>query len=187
MNNRLKSATSPYLLQHAGNPVDWWPWGDEAFAEARRLDKPVLLSVGYAACHWCHVMAQESFEDPEVARLMNERFVSIKIDREERPDLDAIYQHALMLMGEQGGWPLTMFLTPSGEPFFGGTYYPPTARWGRPGFPEVLRAVSDAYAGQRAKLLEHVGALRVELAKLGTPAAGAGIPAELPLKAAEAL
>jgi len=185
--NALARETSPYLLQHRDNPVHWQPWGAAALDRARQEDKPILLSVGYAACHWCHVMAHESFENRAIADLMNERFVSIKVDREERPDLDAIYQHALMLMGEQGGWPLTMFLTPSGEPFFGGTYYPPTSRWGRPGFPEVLRAVADAYARERAKLLEHVGALRAELGKLGTPAAGAGIPAELPLKAAEAL
>jgi uncharacterized protein len=185
--NALARETSPYLLQHRDNPVHWQPWGAAALDRARQEDKPILLSVGYAACHWCHVMARESFEDRAIADLMNERFVSIKVDREERPDLDAIYQHALMLMGEHGGWPLTMFLTPSGEPFFGGTYYPPTARWGRPGFPEVLRAVADAYARERAKLLEHVGTLRAELGKLGTPEAGAGIPAELPLKAAEAL
>ncbi|MDE2227597.1 MAG: thioredoxin domain-containing protein [Alphaproteobacteria bacterium] len=185
--NALAHETSPYLLQHRDNPVHWQPWGGAALDRARAENKPILLSVGYAACHWCHVMAHESFENPEIAGLMNERFVSIKVDREERPDLDAIYQHALMLMGEHGGWPLTMFLTPAGEPFFGGTYYPPTARWGRPGFPEVLRAVSDAYARERDKLQQHAGALRAELGKLGAPAAGAGIPAELPLKAAEAL
>ena len=115
------------------------PWGAEALAAAKAADKPILLSVGYAACHWCHVMAHESFENPEIAALMNEHFVNIKVDREERPDLDAIYQHALALMGEQGGWPLTMFLTPDGEPFWGGTYFPPEPRWGRPGFPQVLR------------------------------------------------
>ncbi|MGH7007468.1 MAG: thioredoxin domain-containing protein, partial [Stellaceae bacterium] len=157
--NALAHETSPYLLQHRDNPVHWQPWGPAALARARHEDKPILLSVGYAACHWCHVMAHESFENPEIAALMNERFVSVKVDREERPDLDAIYQHALMLMGEQGGWPLTMFLTPAGEPFFGGTYYPPTARWGRPGFPEVLRAVSDAYGHERDKLLQHAGLL----------------------------
>ena len=185
--NALARETSPYLLQHRDNPVHWQPWGPAALERARAEDKPILLSVGYAACHWCHVMAHESFENPEIAGLMNEHFVSIKVDREERPDLDAIYQHALMLMGEQGGWPLTMFLTPAGEPFFGGTYYPPAARWGRPGFPEVLRAVSDAYARERDKLMQHAGVLRAELGKLATPATGAGIPAELPLKAAEAL
>ncbi len=185
--NALARETSPYLLQHRDNPVHWQPWSAAAFDRARREDKPILLSVGYAACHWCHVMAHESFENPEIADLMNARFVSIKVDREERPDLDAIYQHALMLMGEQGGWPLTMFLTPSGEPFFGGTYYPPTARWGRPGFPEVLRAVSDAYARERDKVLEHASVLHAELDKLSAPAAGAAIPAELPIRAAEAL
>ncbi|MDE1929995.1 MAG: thioredoxin domain-containing protein [Alphaproteobacteria bacterium] len=185
--NALAHETSPYLLQHRDNPVHWQPWGPAALARARQEDKPILLSVGYAACHWCHVMAHESFENPEIAALMNERFVSVKVDREERPDLDAIYQHALMLMGEQGGWPLTMFLTPAGEPFFGGTYYPPTARWGRPGFPEVLRAVADAYGHERDKLLQHAGVLKAELGKLANPATGAGIPAELPLKAAEAL
>src|SRR5512135_432484 len=127
--NRLKSATSPYLLQHAGNPVDWWPWSDEAFAEARRRDVPVLLSVGYSACHWCHVMAHESFEDEATAATMNRLFVNIKVDREERPDLDQIYQSAhQMLTGRAGGWPLTMFLTPDGAPFFGGTYFPDEPR-----------------------------------------------------------
>ena len=185
--NALARETSPYLLQHRDNPVHWQPWGPTALARARQEDKPILLSVGYAACHWCHVMARESFENLEIADLMNERFVSIKVDREERPDLDAIYQHALMLMGEQGGWPLTMFLTPAGEPFFGGTYYPPTARWGRPGFPEVLRAVSDAYGRKRDELQQHADVLKAELGKLARPATGAGIPAALPLKAAEAL
>ena len=124
MPNRLASETSPYLRQHADNPVDWYPWGDEAQARARAEDKPILLSVGYSACHWCHVMAHESFEDAEIARLMNERFVSVKVDREEMPDVDQIYQQALQLQGEHGGWPLTMFLTPEGVPFFGGTYFP---------------------------------------------------------------
>ncbi|MGH7040336.1 MAG: DUF255 domain-containing protein [Stellaceae bacterium] len=127
--NRLGEETSPYLLQHKDNPVHWQAWGAAALAEAKRRDVPILLSIGYAACHWCHVMAHESFENPEIARLMNERFVNIKIDREERPDLDTIYQHALALLGEQGGWPLTMFLNPEGEPFWGGTYFPPDARW----------------------------------------------------------
>src|SRR6201991_2328166 len=136
MANRLAHETSPYLLQHADNPVDWYPWGEEALQRARAEDKPLLVSIGSSACHWCHVMAHESFEDPAIAALMNERFVNIKVDREERSDLDTIYQHALALMGEQGGWPLTMFLTPEGEPFWGGTYFPPTSRWGRPGFPD---------------------------------------------------
>ena len=126
--NRLAEATSPYLLQHQDNPVHWQTWNPAAFAEAQRRDVPVLLSVGYAACHWCHVMAHESFEDPATAAVMNELFVNIKVDREERPDVDTIYQSALPLLGESGGWPLTMFLTPTGEPFWGGTYFPPSAR-----------------------------------------------------------
>ena len=132
--NRLGEETSPYLLQHRDNPVHWQPWGEATLAAAKAADKPILLSIGYAACHWCHVMAHESFEDPAIAARMNELFVNIKVDREERPDLDQVYQHALALMGEQGGWPLTMFLTPDGEPFWGGTYFPPEQRWGRPGF-----------------------------------------------------
>ena len=135
---------SPYLLQHKHNPVDWWPWGPEALAEAKRANKPILLSVGYAACHWCHVMAHESFEDEATARVMNELFVNIKVDREERPDIDQIYMAALHHLGEQGGWPLTMFLTPDGEPFWGGTYFPKTSRYGRPAFVDVLREVDAA-------------------------------------------
>jgi uncharacterized protein len=143
--NRLGSETSPYLLQHANNPVHWWPWGEEALAEAKRSNRPILLSVGYAACHWCHVMAHESFETPEVAEVMNELFVNIKVDREERPDVDAIYMQALHLLGEHGGWPLTMFCTPAGEPFWGGTYFPYPARYGRPSFIDVLKGVSQAF------------------------------------------
>jgi uncharacterized protein YyaL (SSP411 family) len=143
--NRLRHETSPYLLQHADNPVAWRPWGLAALEEAGRSDRPILLSVGYAACHWCHVMAHESFEDPATAALMNELFVCIKVDREERPDIDHLYMSALHALGEQGGWPLTMFLTPDGEPFWGGTYFPPTPRWGRPSFQQVLRGVAEAY------------------------------------------
>src|SRR5689334_24772471 len=145
MANRLADATSPYLLQHRDNPVDWWQWGPEAFAEARRRDVPVLLSVGYAACHLCHVMAHESFEDAEVAALMNERFVNVKVDREERPDVDGIYMDAVVALTGQGGWPLTVFLTPEGEPFLGGTYFPPAPRHGLPSFRQVLEAVSELY------------------------------------------
>src|SRR5215813_11817394 len=133
--NRLAGETSPYLLQHKDNPVAWRPWGPEALAEAQATNKPLLVSVGYAACHWCHVMAHESFENPETAALMNELFVNIKVDREERPDVDTLYMTALQELGEQGGWPLTMFLTPDGMPFFGGTYFPDTPRYGRPSFP----------------------------------------------------
>ena len=145
MANRLTNATSPYLLQHADNPVDWHEWGDEAFAEARRRGVPVLLSIGYAACHWCHVMAHESFEDPETAAQMNEHFVNIKVDREERPDVDAIYMQATQAMSGHGGWPMTCFLTPDGEPFHCGTYYPPSPRPGMPAFRQLLSAVTDAW------------------------------------------
>ena len=145
MTNKLAAETSPYLLQHKDNPVHWRPWGDAALAEAQASGKPVLLSVGYAACHWCHVMAHESFEDPAIAHLMNELFINIKVDREERPDIDAVYMAALGLMGQQGGWPLTMFLTPQGEPFWGGSYFPPEPRFGRPAFPDLLRRIAEVF------------------------------------------
>ncbi len=177
--NRLGEETSPYLLQHKDNPVRWQPWGEATLAAAKAEDKPILLSIGYAACHWCHVMAHESFENPQIAERMNELFVNIKVDREERPDLDAIYQHALALMGEQGGWPLTMFLTPDGEPFWGGTYFPPEQRWGRPGFPQVLDAMSNAYARDRDKVAKNVVALREALQGLGRPERGGAIGREL--------
>ncbi|MBC7894449.1 MAG: thioredoxin domain-containing protein [Cytophagaceae bacterium] len=157
MPNRLANETSPYLLQHANNPVDWYPWGSEALERARREDRPILLSIGYAACHWCHVMEHESFENDGIARLMNERFVNIKVDREERPDLDSIYMQAVQAMTGQGGWPMTMFLTPAGEPFFGGTYFPPTDRHGIPGFPRVLEAISTSWASDRERVM-HAGA-----------------------------
>jgi len=176
--NRLGEETSPYLLQHKDNPVHWQPWGDGMLAAAKAADKPILLSIGYAACHWCHVMAHESFENPDIAERMNTLFVNVKVDREERPDLDQIYQHALALMGEQGGWPLTMFLTPDGEPFWGGTYFPPDSRWGRPGFPQVLEAMSNAYAGDRDKVAKNVGVLREALQRLGRPERGGPIPPE---------
>jgi uncharacterized protein len=147
--NRLATETSPYLLQHADNPVGWYPWGEEALARAREEDKPILLSVGYSACHWCHVMEHESFEDDETADLMNDRFVCVKVDREERPDLDALYMDAVVSLTGQGGWPMTVFLTPEGEPFFGGTYYPPEPRHGLPSFRQVLVAVSDLYRERR--------------------------------------
>ena len=149
MSNRLAGETSPYLLQHRENPVDWYPWGDEALERARNEDKPILLSIGYAACHWCHVMAHESFEDVETAQLMNELFVNIKVDREERPDLDAIYMQAVQALTGHGGWPMTMFLTPTGEPFYGGTYYPPSDQRGMPSFKRVLTSVADAWANRR--------------------------------------
>jgi uncharacterized protein YyaL (SSP411 family) len=153
MPNRLAEATSPYLLQHADNPVDWYEWGPEAFERARAQDRPILLSVGYAACHWCHVMAHESFEDPETAMVMNERFVNVKVDREERPDVDAIYMDAVQAMSGHGGWPMTVFLTPDGEPFFAGTYFPREDRHGLPGLRRVLDAISDAWRERRQELL----------------------------------
>ena len=160
MPNRLANTTSPYLRQHAENPVDWYPWGPEALARAVAEDKPILLSIGYAACHWCHVMAHESFEDDATAALMNEAFVNIKVDREERPDLDGIYMRAVQAMTGHGGWPMTMFLTPKGEPFHGGTYYPPEDRPGMPSFRRVLRSVSEAWAGNRAGVSKTVDALQ---------------------------
>ncbi|MBU6959031.1 thioredoxin domain-containing protein [Pseudomonas sp. CVAP len=156
MSNRLANETSPYLRQHAENPVDWYPWGEEAFRRAHDEDKPIHLSLGYAACHWCHVMAHESFENPETARLMNERFINIKVDRQERPDLDDIYQQVVQMMGQGGGWPLTVFLTAQREPFFGGTYFPPDDGYGRPGFTQLLLGLSDAWQNNRAALQQNV-------------------------------
>ena len=170
--NLLGGETSPYLLQHKDNPVHWRPWGEAAFAEARARDVPILLSVGYAACHWCHVMAHESFENDETAALMNRLFVNVKVDREERPDVDTIYMAALHLMGEQGGWPLTMFMTPDGQPFWGGTYFPPDSRYGRPGFADVLRGISQAWASKREQVTENVRVLVDALRGRESPAAG---------------
>ena len=150
--NRLLTENSPYLQQHAYNPVDWYPWSVEAFQEARRLDKPVLLSIGYAACHWCHVMERESFENEQIATLMNDMFINIKVDREERPDIDQIYMHFVQAATGQGGWPMTVFLTPNQEPFFGGTYFPPEDRYGRPGFPKLLKSISQYYHNDKVKL-----------------------------------
>ena len=154
MPNRLIDETSPYLLQHANNPVDWYPWGEEALEQARAADKPILLSVGYSACHWCHVMERESFENPAIAAQMNDNFVSVKVDREERPDIDSIYMTAVQAMTGHGGWPMTVFLTPEGKPFYGGTYFPPEDRGGMPSFPRVLEAISDAYNNSRGDVLQ---------------------------------
>ena len=159
MANRLASESSPYLRQHAGNPVDWWPWGEEAFAAARAADQPVFVSIGYAACHWCHVMAHESFEDADTARFMNEHFVNIKIDREERPDVDAIFMNAIMVQGEGGGWPLSAFCLPDGRPFFLGTYFPPAPKFGRPSFGELLAAMSEAFRTRRADAVDNADQL----------------------------
>jgi uncharacterized protein YyaL (SSP411 family) len=166
--NLLQHETSPYLLQHKDNPVDWMPWGASALERARLEEKPILLSIGYSACHWCHVMAHESFKDPTTAALMNQNFINIKLDREERPDIDALYQNALSLMGKQGGWPLTIFLTPAGEPFWGGTYFPPQPRYGMPSFREVLRGIAESYAQDKDKITHNVRNLATALTKLNT-------------------
>ena len=186
MPNRLAAETSPYLLQHAENPVDWWPWGPEAFAEAARSDRPVLLSIGYAACHWCHVMAHESFEDEVTAAYMNEHFVNVKVDREERPDVDAVYMEAVQAMTGHGGWPMTSFLTAKGEPFFCGTYWPDTRRGGMPSFGEVLASVAGAWDSRREEV-EAAGADVV--ARLARPVSGAtaAVTAELLDQAAASL
>ena len=164
--NHLINESSPYLLQHAHNPVDWYPWGEEAFAISREQNKPVLLSIGYSACHWCHVMAHESFEDEEIARLMNDNFVNIKVDREERPDLDQIYMNAVQMMTHHGGWPMTVFLTPDAIPFYGGTYFPPQDRYNMPGFPRVLISVAEAYKDRRSDIAQTSDQLLNELRRL---------------------
>src|SRR3982075_1952591 len=153
MGNRLAQETSPYLLEHANNPVDWYPWGAEALTRARAEHKPILLSIGYSACHWCHVMARESFEDPQVAAVMNRLFVNVKVDREERPDIDQIYQSAHQMLSQRsGGWPLTMFLAPDGAPFFGGTYFPKDARYGLPGFAQLCERIAEVWRDRQAQI-----------------------------------
>ena len=170
--NRLASESSPYLRQHQDNPVDWFPWGDEAFASARERDVPILLSVGYSACHWCHVMAHESFEDEDTAAVMNELFVNVKVDREERPDVDAVYMDAVQAMSGSGGWPMTVFMTPDGRPFFGGTYFPPRSHGGRPGFVDLLRAVSEAWSDKRGELFDQADQLADAIKVRSTVAVG---------------
>jgi uncharacterized protein YyaL (SSP411 family) len=175
LTNRLATESSPYLRQHAGNPVHWWPWSADALAEARATDRPILLSIGYAACHWCHVMAHESFEDAATAELMNAHFVNIKVDREERPDLDGIYMQAVQAMTGHGGWPMTMFLTPDGQPFFGGTYFPPQDRHGLPGFRRVLTSVADAWRTKRSDITQSaVQVMSIYQGDGHTPGADAG-------------
>jgi uncharacterized protein YyaL (SSP411 family) len=168
--NRLINETSPYLLQHAHNPVSWYPWGEEAFAEAQKLNRPILLSIGYSACHWCHVMEHESFENEAIAKLMNEHFISIKVDREERPDLDQIYMNAVQMLTQHGGWPMTVFLTPEGVPFYGGTYYPPEDRFNMPGFPRVLISMAQAYREQPDEITRTAVTLLTELRRVNTTA-----------------
>ncbi|MCU1594390.1 MAG: hypothetical protein JWO12_1782 [Frankiales bacterium] len=186
MTNRLAASTSPYLLQHADNPVDWWEWGPDAFAEAVRRDVPILLSIGYAACHWCHVMAHESFEDETTADFMNRHFVCIKVDREERPDVDAVYMEAVQAMTGHGGWPMTSFLTGTGEPFFCGTYWPPAPRQGMPSFGEVLASVADTWENRRSDV-DEAGRDVVERLSRATPSAASAVTAELLDKAAASL
>ena len=164
--NRLVHETSPYLLQHAHNPVDWYPWGEEALTRAKQEQKPILLSIGYSACHWCHVMERESFENEDIAAIMNQLFINIKVDREERPDLDEIYMSAVQMMTRQGGWPMTVFLTPDLKPFYGGTYYPPTDRYGRPGFPKVMEAVAEAFNDKKAQVLEQADQFTAQLNRM---------------------
>ncbi len=186
--NRLKDSTSPYLLQHKDNPVHWLPWGEEAFRLAQQLDRPILLSVGYAACHWCHVMAHESFENPDIAALMNAHFINVKVDREERPDVDRLYMQALHMLGEQGGWPLTMFLTPEGSPIWGGTYFPPEPRYGRPGFRQVLQEIARLWREDRDKLLNNARSLSLALTQReDVQPAAVPLPADLPRKVSQAL
>ncbi|MCU1379637.1 MAG: hypothetical protein JWN29_2620 [Acidimicrobiales bacterium] len=174
--NRLAEETSPYLRQHRDNPVDWYPWGDEAFAAARERDVPILLSVGYSACHWCHVMAHESFEDPATAAVMNELFVNVKVDREERPDVDAVYMEAVQAMTGSGGWPMTVLLHPDGRPFYGGTYFPPAGRHGMPGFVDLLRAVDDAWRTKRDELDEQAGRLTETIRRSASVGGGGPLP-----------
>ncbi len=184
--NRLIDESSPYLRQHAHNPVDWYPWGDEAFTRARAENRAILLSVGYSACHWCHVMERESFENPAIAALMNDHFVNIKVDREERPDLDHIYMNAVQLLTGRGGWPMTVFLTPDGKPFYGGTYFPPEDRHGMPGFPRLLTAIADAYRNRPDEIRTSVGEMHARLAALETHASGGDLPGIDAVRAAAA-
>jgi uncharacterized protein len=183
--NRLAAETSPYLRQHADNPVDWYAWGDEAFAAARTADRPILLSVGYSACHWCHVMAHESFEDPEVAALMNDLFVNVKVDREERPDVDAVYMEAVQAITGQGGWPMTVFLTPDGRPFFGGTYFPKETRHGMISFPDLCRRVDELWRTRRSDVDQQAGQLTGTLGRTALLEPGDDLPGADTLAAAE--
>jgi uncharacterized protein YyaL (SSP411 family) len=166
--NYLDKETSPYLLQHKDNPVHWLPWSEGAFEKAKNENKPILLSIGYSACHWCHVMAHESFEDEETARIMNDKFINIKLDREERPDLDNIYQNALALLGQQGGWPLTMFLADDKKPFWGGTYFPKDSKYGRPAFKEVLNSIYNSFTQDRNSIIKNQELIFEALNKINT-------------------
>src|SRR6185295_12186230 len=175
MPNRLAREKSPYLLQHAENPVDWLPWGEEAFARARQENKPIFLSIGYSTCHWCHVMERESFENKEIAAYLNEHFVSIKVDREERPDVDKIYMTAVQAMSGQGGWPLNSFLTPDLKPFYGGTYFPPESKYGRPSFLQVLQRINDLWNTKQTDIAASAHHLNDQLANLTSQQTNSGL------------
>src|SRR5437660_3139081 len=170
--NRLAQEKSPYLLQHAHNPVDWYPWGEEAFAKARRENKPIFLSIGYSTCHWCHVMAHESFENEEVAAIMNREFVNIKVDREERPDVDRVYMTFVQATTGSGGWPMSVWLTPSLQPFYGGTYFPPESKWGRPGFVDILKEIARAWEEDRGRIETSAETITERLRTLGNDGGG---------------
>src|SRR5947209_19125021 len=174
--NRLAGEKSPYLLQHAQNPVDWFPWGDEAFLKARAEEKPIFLSIGYSTCHWCHVMAHESFESADVAAVLNEQFVSIKLDREERPDVDRVYMTFVQATTGSGGWPMSVWLTPDLKPFFGGTYFPPSSRWGRPGFADILQEISRVWHADRDKVARSADALTAQLSTVERVSTSSSIP-----------
>ncbi len=176
MSNHLAAERSPYLLQHADNPVDWHPWGQEAFDRARELDRPIFLSIGYSTCHWCHVMAHESFESEAIAEILNRDFVSIKVDREERPDVDRVYMTFVQATTGSGGWPMSVWLTPDLKPFYGGTYFPPDARWGRPGFPEILREIVRVWQQERAKVQLSAENLTEQIRGLRSVSPGGEVP-----------
>ena len=176
MSNRLAAERSPYLLQHADNPVDWYPWGQEAFDRARELDRPIFLSIGYSTCHWCHVMAHESFESQAIAEILNRDFISIKVDREERPDVDRVYMTFVQATTGSGGWPMSVWLTPDLKPFYGGTYFPPDARWGRPGFPEILREIVRVWQQERAKVQLSAENLTEQIKGLRSVSPGGEVP-----------
>src|SRR5215475_3275271 len=179
--NRLVHESSPYLLQHQNNPVDWYPWGPEALGRAKAEQRPIFLSIGYSACHWCHVMEHESFENPAIAQLMNDNFVCIKVDREERPDLDHIYMSAVQLLTGRGGWPMSVFLTPDLQPFYGGTYWPPKSRMGMPGFDQVLNAVSNAWRDRRQQAIDQAAELTEHLTRITAAASAEESEASDPL------
>src|SRR5881296_3262637 len=176
MSNRLARERSPYLLQHAGNPVDWFPWGDEAFTKARLEEKPIFVSIGYSTCHWCHVMEHESFESPAVAAVLNEHFVSIKVDREERPDVDRVYMTFVQATTGSGGWPMSVWLTPDLKPFYGGTYFPPSSRWGRPGFVDILGEIARVWKTEPQKVQQSAVKLTEQIRGMRVIPAGSAIP-----------